>query len=101
MDKVNLKEILARVLTLELGFRKIDAELVYDKLVDTLVDLLKQNVAVDIRGFGKFYIGKRKPQTVRNRFTQDHPGGVAKISQRKALRFLPSKVIKELLNKDN
>jgi nucleoid DNA-binding protein len=98
--KINLQKEMIKILTDEFGFRLSDAKLAYRALIMALMDNLFKGITVDMRGFGKFYIGIRKPQVIKNRFTQDKPDGKALVEGRKSLRFVPSKAIKDVLNED-
>lgn len=99
-DKVNLQHEMIRILREEYGFRRSDARAAYRALLIALMDNLMEGVAVDIRGFGKFYISTRNPQQIKNRFTTDKPDGVAHVGPRQSLRFAPSKVVKAVLNNE-
>lgn len=97
-EKVELQKEMSRILQKEYGFRRTDTKLIYRALLETLMDSLLAGEEVEIRGFGKFYISLRNPQQIKNRFTQNKPNGTAQIQARRSLRFVPSKVIKEVLN---
>jgi nucleoid DNA-binding protein len=98
--KINLQDELVKTLVEMFGFCNRDAKIVYRALLMSLMENLAQGNAIDMRGFGKFYISRRKPQTIKNRFTTQAPGGSVTVPARNSLRFVPSKGIKQILNKE-
>jgi nucleoid DNA-binding protein len=81
------------------GFRRCDAVATWRAILEVFQKSLLEGNSLDLRGFGLFYIGERKAQRVSTVFTKDMPGGTKDVAERKTIRFVPSKIVKRLINK--
>lgn len=73
-----------------------DATKAVDSVLDTIKESLTKGNDVMISGFGKFVVLDKKERQGRNPQT----GEAVTIGARKVLKFRPSDVLKQLLNKN-
>jgi len=70
MDKVTKKTIVEKVST-RTGLTQIDTKIVLASLLDAMSESLTNGMGIELRGFGRFKIKKRKPRTARNPRTNE------------------------------
>ena len=87
MNKGEFVEELAKVADLS----KSQANVLFNTMLDLIVSNLKKGKEVNLTGFGRFDVRKRKARDGRNPQT----GETIKIPARKVPRFKPSKTLKE------
>jgi nucleoid DNA-binding protein len=75
------------------GYLKRDVRQAIDIIIEAMVEALKEEKRVEIRGFGSFSIRKRKARLAENPKT----GQIMNIPQRKSVLFTMSKSLKETL----
>jgi integration host factor subunit beta len=90
MTKAELVEEVARVTQLT----KKHAEIIVNKVFDSIVDSLKDGEKIELRGFGSFRIRHRGARTGRNPKTGDR----VKVPPKRIPYFKPGKELRELLN---
>ena len=71
-----------------------DGEVIVETLFDSIVDALKANDKVEVRGFGSFRSRQRKPRTGRNPKT----GASVAVPAKRVPYFKPSKELRDLVN---
>ena len=62
-----------------------DCKLVVDSILDAVTGALSTGQRIEIRGFGSFSVGLRKPRTGRNPAT----GELVQVPAKKVVRFKP------------
>ena len=73
-----------------------EIETIIENFCQNLVDALKKNKKIELRGFGSFFTKKIKEKySARNPKT----GEIIYIPEKNKVRFRPSKKLKELINK--
>jgi len=87
MNKGEFVEGLAK----EANLSKSQANVLFNTMLDLIVSNLKKGKEVNLTGFGRFDVRKRKARDGRNPQT----GETIKIPARKVPRFKPSKTLKE------
>jgi len=90
MTKADLVEEVSRALA---ASRK-DAEQVVENVFEAIVQALRNDEKIEIRGFGSFRTRKRRGRTGRNPKT----GAKVQVPPKRIPFFKPSKEMKELLN---
>jgi integration host factor subunit beta len=73
-----------------------DGEVIVETLFDSIIDALKINDKVEVRGFGSFRSRQRKPRTGRNPKT----GESVAVPAKRVPYFKPSKELRDLVNPD-
>jgi integration host factor subunit beta len=73
-----------------------DGEVIVETLFDSIIDALKANDKVEVRGFGSFRSRQRKPRTGRNPKT----GESVAVPAKRVPYFKPSKELRDLVNPD-
>lgn len=73
---------------------KKDMELIFDTLVESIVEALKNGKRVDVRDFGNFVIKEKKPRNARNPKT----GEQVMVPKRKKIYFKIGKGFFNLIN---
>jgi integration host factor subunit beta len=73
-----------------------DGEVIVETLFDSIIDALKTNDKVEVRGFGSFRSRQRKPRTGRNPKT----GESVAVPAKRVPYFKPSKELRDLVNPD-
>lgn len=71
-----------------------DGEVIVETLFDSIVEALKANDKVEVRGFGSFRSRQRKPRTGRNPKT----GASVAVPAKRVPYFKPSKELRDLVN---
>ena len=71
-----------------------DGEIIVDLLFDSVIDALKANDKVEIRGFGSFRTRQRNARIGRNPKT----GARVEVAAKKVPFFKPSKELRDLVN---
>src|SRR6201996_5019070 len=73
-----------------------DGEVIVETLFDSIIEALKSNDKVEVRGFGSFRSRQRKPRTGRNPKT----GESVAVPAKRVPYFKPSKELRDLVNPD-
>ena len=76
------------------GLTRIDAEVVVQTVLDSIVEALNSGEKVELRGFGSFRHQERNPRQNRNPKT----GAKVQVPAKKVAYFRPGKALKELIN---
>jgi integration host factor subunit beta len=71
-----------------------DGEVIVETLFDSIIDALKADDKVEVRGFGSFRSRQRKPRTGRNPKT----GESVAVPAKRVPYFKPSKELRDLVN---
>ena len=71
-----------------------DGEVIVETLFDSIIEALKTNDKVEVRGFGSFRSRQRKPRTGRNPKT----GESVAVPAKRVPFFKPSKELRDLVN---
>ena len=71
-----------------------DGEVIVETLFDSIIEALKANDKVEVRGFGSFRSRQRKPRTGRNPKT----GASVAVPAKRVPYFKPSKELRDLVN---
>jgi len=71
-----------------------DGEVIVETLFDSIIEALKANDKVEVRGFGSFRSRQRKPRTGRNPKT----GESVAVPAKRVPYFKPSKELRDLVN---
>lgn len=82
-------------LAADLKITKKEATTYFEAVVDGIVKHLEGGASVDISGFGKFDLSQRAARTSRNPRT----GEPVEVAASTAIRFKPSKQLKESVNR--
>jgi integration host factor subunit beta len=81
----------------ELGdLTRRDGEVIVETLFDAVIDALRGDDKVEVRGFGSFRSRQRKPRMGRNPKT----GASVDVPAKRVPYFKPSKELRDLVNKD-
>jgi DNA-binding protein HU-beta len=75
----------------ELG--KAEVEVAVDSILELIMENLRSNERVDLRGFGSFVVKDRKERQGRNL----HTGETITIAAKRVARFRPGKELTEML----
>lgn len=75
-------------------FTKRQVEIMFDTVIDSIKDALKNGERVEIRGFGNFTVKTRAPRIARNPKT----GQTVEVSTKRAVHFKVGKELMEMLN---
>ena len=92
MIKADLINKIAR----EMNISKQEAELGVNLFFDTIKDALTRGEEIELRGFGSFRFRDRGARAGRNPRT----GEPVEVPPKKVLYFKPSKLLKNLINKE-
>ena len=76
------------------GLTRIDAEVVVQTVLDSIVEALNSGEKVELRGFGSFRHRKRNPRQGRNPKT----GEAVRVPAKRIPYFRPGKGLKERIN---
>ncbi len=71
-----------------------DGEVIVETLFDAIIEALKSDDKVEVRGFGSFRSRQRKPRTGRNPKT----GASVAVPAKRVPFFKPSKELRDLVN---
>jgi integration host factor subunit beta len=91
-----IKADLINRISKELNIPKQEAETGVNLFFDTIKEAILQGEEIEVRGFGSFRFRQRPPRSGRNPRT----GDPVKVPPKKVLYFKPSKLLKELINKE-
>ncbi|MBT3634313.1 MAG: HU family DNA-binding protein [Candidatus Marinimicrobia bacterium] len=87
-------EIISRV-SQQTGMTKVETEVIFGQILETISNSLRSGERVDIRGFGNFYIKHRPERKAVNPVTRD----LINLPERYVPVFKVSKHLKETVNK--
>jgi DNA-binding protein HU-beta len=76
------------------GLSKVETETVVEGFILCVIEALKENESIEIRGFGTFKVKERKPRTARNPKT----GARVELGKRFVPMFKVSKEFKKAVN---
>ena len=82
---------------MQLGFSKKILEVIFDDLLNIIVENIKKNKKLKISNFGTFELRHKKQREGRNPKTKE----IKTISERNVIFFKPSKDLKEFINSKN
>ena len=82
---------------MQLGFSKKILEVIFDDLLNIIVENIKKNKKLKISNFGTFELRHKKQRKGRNPKTKE----IKTISERNVILFKPSKDLKEFINSKN
>ncbi len=89
------REDIAESLHADFGLTKKDCIIFVNDIIDIIVEGLKANGCVKIHNFGTFKVNRKKSRIGRNPKTMED----VMISERNVLKFKPSKMILDHINK--
>ena len=89
-------ELVEHVTTIT-ALSKKHAEIVVNTIFDSIIQALKNDEKIELRGFGSFRIRKRQSRIGRNPKT----GARVEVPAKKIPYFKPGKELKELINSDD
>jgi len=90
MTKADLIEEVARVVE----FTRKESETIVEAIFDSVVNALRQDDKIEIRGFGSFRTRQRQSRVGRNPKT----GARVEVPAKRVPYFKPSKELKDLVN---
>jgi len=76
------------------GISKKDTKIIVDVIFDSMIEAVRRDERIEVRGFGSFKVKNRDARDGRNPKT----GVVVKIPKKKTLFFKPGKEIKERID---
>ena len=91
------REDIAESLHTDFGLTKKDCIVFVNDIIDIIIDGLNTSGYVKIHNFGSFKIIRKKSRIGRNPKTKED----VMISERNVLKFKPSKIILDYINKQN
>ena len=91
------REDIAESLHSDFGLTKKDCIIFVNDIIDIIIEGLKTNGYVKIHNFGSFKVNRKKNRIGRNPKTMED----VMISERNVLKFKPSKLILDYINKSN
>ena len=91
------REEIAESLHTDFGLTKKDCIIFVNDIIHIMIEGLKTNGYVKIHNFGTFKVTKKKSRIGRNPKTMED----VMISERNVLKFKPSKMILDYINKHN
>ena len=91
------REDIAESLHTDFGLTKKDCIIFVNDIIDIIIDGLKTKGYVKIHNFGSFKVMRKKSRLGRNPKTMDD----VIISERNVIKFKPSKMILDHINKHN
>ena len=91
------REDIAESLHTDFGLTKKDCIIFVNDIIDIIVDGLKSNGYVKIHNFGSFKVVRKKSRIGRNPKTMEN----VMIGERNVLKFKPSKMILDYINRGN
>jgi len=91
------REDIAESLHTDFGLTKKDCIIFVNDIIDIIIEGIKSSGYVKIHNFGSFKVIRKKSRIGRNPKTLED----VMISERYVLKFKPSKMILEYINKDN
>jgi len=87
-------EIISEV-SLKTGLTKVETEVVFEQIFETMSQALKLGNRIDIRGFGNFYIKHRPERKAVNPVTRE----TVNLPERYSPVFKVSRLLRESVNK--
>ena len=99
MDNQNnfTREDIAESLHADFGLTKKDCIIFVNDIIDIIIEGLQAKGYVKIHNFGSFKVSRKKSRIGRNPKTMEQ----VMISERTVLKFKPSKIIIDNINKNN
>ena len=91
------REEIAESLHADFGLTKKDCIVFVNNIIDIIIEGLKTNGYVKIHNFGSFKVTRKKSRIGRNPKTMED----VIINERNVLKFKPSKMILDFINKSN
>jgi len=91
------REDIADSLHADFGLTKKDCLIFVNDIIDVIIEGLKTSGYVKIHNFGSFRVTKKKSRIGRNPKTLEN----VMISERNVLKFKPSRMILDNINKNN
>ena len=91
------REDIADSLHADFGLTKKDCVIFVNDIIDIIIEGLKTSGYVKIHNFGSFKVARKKSRIGRNPKTMED----VMISERYVLKFKPSKMIVDYINKNN
>ena len=91
------REDIAESLHSDFGLTKKDCIIFVNDIIDIIIDGLKTKGYVKIHNFGSFKVSRKKSRIGRNPKTMEN----VMISESNVLKFKPSKMILDYINKNN
>ena len=91
------REDIAESLHADFGLTKKDCIIFVNDIIEIIIEGLKTNGYVKIHNFGSFKVTRKKSRIGRNPKTMED----VMITERKVLKFKPSKMILDHINKYN
>ena len=91
------REDIAESLHADFGLTKKDCIIFVNDIIDIIIEGLKTSGYVKIHNFGSFKVTRKKRRIGRNPKTMEN----VMIDERNVLKFKPSKMILDYINKDN
>ena len=91
------REDIAESLHTDFGLTKKDCIIFVNDIIDIIIEGLKTNGYVKIHNFGSFKVIRKKSRIGRNPKTMED----VMISERNVIKFKPSKIILDHINKQN
>ena len=91
------REEIAESLHSDFGLTKKDCIIFVNDIIDIIIEGLKTSGSVKIHNFGTFKVTRKKSRIGRNPKTMED----VMISERNVLKFKPSKIILDHINKHN
>jgi len=76
------------------GFTKVEVEILFDSIINSIKISLANGERVDMRGFGSFLVKRREARNTRNPATNE----ILKLDTRYIPSFKVSKILKEYVN---
>jgi integration host factor beta subunit len=76
------------------GFTKRQVEIMFDTVMDSIKDALKNGERVEIRGFGNFTVKIREPRIARNPKT----GQSVNVPMKRTVHFKVGKELMDMMN---
>ena len=97
-DQINFtREDIAESLHTDFGLTKKDCIIFVNDIIEIIISGLKSSGYVKIHNFGSFKVTRKKSRIGRNPKTMED----VMISERNVLKFKPSKVTLDYINKNN
>jgi integration host factor subunit beta len=93
MTKADLIEEVARVVE----FTRKESEIIVEAIFDSVVNALREDDKIEIRGFGSFRTRQRQSRIGRN----PKPGARVDVPAKRVPFFKPSKELKDLVNEQD
>ncbi len=93
MTKADLVDEVIRAV----GVQKTQAELIVSTVFEAIVEALRREDKIELRGFGSFRIRRRRPRQGRNPKTGDR----VQVPEKRVAYFKPGKELKELINRES